>query len=268
MQTIEEIKKDLFTNWRDGLGYIQIYKPTHGKGNPDNNNQNTFDGYSYFFLKKLNAINEEDIKRCENLLAAHATRDKDENPIPGLFNRHPRSHAETKDGDEVSHDEYMGICAIAHASGNERVLKEIVARGYKTGFIYNNHDPENKNPLDNLRYTRQGVNIAFMQALVGDRPTIWNQLWFVASVLFTALKGPKDTDGKQMAMVKLGLMEDTSHLFWFTHWVWKLIMKRKYKKFLVNGKNFGPMESVFRHYFTNQDHPLSKLARMYDEKFM
>lgn len=268
MRTIEQIKESIFTEWRDGQGEIQINSKTNGTGLPDNENASAFDGYVYFFLYKLGILDSNDKDRVLKHIQAHQTKDVDGNPIPGLFNRHPRSFEDVKKDKVASHDEYTGIVAMAFVTGLVRYIREILDYGYKNGFIYNNHDLGGGDIPTQIRYTRQGVNIAFFQALGGDGPTIWDWLWFYISTMVTAFKPLEDTDGKMMALVKLDLVAEKYAGVRLFFLIWKQIIKYRYRNFKVNDKSYGPIESIFRWYFKKQDYPISELAGMYDAKFM
>lgn len=265
---LEELRKDFLTGWRSENGQCQIYARTNGSGEPDNHNCNIFDGYFFAFLYLFRILKAEDRDRVEKLINQIRTRDKDNNVVPGLFNRHPRNFLDVKKDDVISHDEYTGIVAMAYVIRRFDIIEEVLDYGYRHGFSYNNHShPDNSNFVEHIRYTRQGVNIAFYEILAGRIPTAWNTIWFIVSTFLTLLKPKIDTDGKMMAWLKLSLCSERNDIIWFTFWIWKRIMFCIYKDYQWQGNSYGPLETIFRIYFKPDGYPLHGFAKYWDENF-
>ena len=241
--------KEVFT---DKLGIItlkpaNLSDPENGVFDCENNGKLTCE--YYIFLKMLNRDTEEDrafVKEYLNMICVHRNGTR----IPGLINRYPYATFEL---DVVSHDEFNAYCALAKVYGFHKYAIEVVSYGLMNGWCYNNKKPNTQD----LRYYRQGRDIAFYMLCAGFKPDFINLIWMLACNVITLYKKKREvpgtsigakkgkngkwyqnnkyqTSGKLLGLVRVFALKDDGfiHKMMYNFYMWRL--RRIYGRFAVN----------------------------------
>lgn len=174
-------------------------------------------------------------------------------PFRGLFNRRP--YGDMPVNRHEAHDNYAAICGMGALFGLD-YAKEVLSYGQRTGYNYNNVDPDKYMG----QQQRQGGEIAFYKICAGYKPAVWEYVWLIGGLAINAFKN--DAGETQLAWLRLYVMSRLEIKGMLYNYAFFLVCELwKFRKNIV----FKSLSGVFKKYFMAPTHPIHKMALMIRE---
>jgi len=117
---------------------------------------------------------------------------------PGLINRGPHKYL-----DQQKQDDYMTLCALAAVTKEYWIGKEIVSRGRKNYFIWNNTDDHSIKNLASCFFIRIPGVYALFKLGAGEKLNSLDRFLLALGVISTSLSPKESTSGR---ILDFGLM--------------------------------------------------------------
>lgn len=238
MREAIEIKKDFYENYVSPNGLALL-----GKGHIENANGILFLAIFYAVAKKIDLLSQNDLTHAFDTLKKIEIE-------PGLFKREPTNR------ELEAHDNYVGICFLS-VIFDLYFARQVVEYGTKTGFMYDNKNPEKPDP----RTMRQGGDIALYKIAAGYFPTVWETIWLFFGIISASFKGSPSTMNLtwlRIQTISYAFEKHKNVTFLSGSFVLLFIASLIFN--LMIRKRYGGIQGSFAKYYSD-DHPIRRLAK-------
>jgi len=259
---VEKAIIKLDTEYTDFYGRTTL-SPAKGSdpqnGRYDSENNGLWTGEAAILLKLHNSINGRFWSRQQMAWCSVQVTDENDEPIPGLYSRHPHPHWLDPNHHIVSWDEYNGLMYSMIAICNEQIPREVISYGRRHLYSY----------VDGFkgvgwkkrwelywRGLRQPRDFFFFKIAAGKKPNLLETINAAVAHVLTSRKPHWETSGKMMAWFKKKAIEIKG----YKGWIWRMadgIFDKNLKK--MYGDKY--VEVMARIYYRDKNHPFHALLK-------